>query len=300
MESAKLKVARLSVGSNVLLTLGKLSVGLSINSVSIVSEGIHSGLDLVAAIISYLSVRQSSKPADETHPYGHGKFENLAGVTEALLILAAAAAIIWQGVAKLAGHSWSIHSLGLGSLVMGGSALVNWLVSRQLLKVARDTDSPALEADGYHLRTDVYTSLGVFAGVLAIKLTGYQILDPLIAMGVSLLIIKAAIDLIRGSLKSMLDERLPAEDEAVINRVLAAHAEDFLNYHELRTRKAGAERYIDLHLVVPRSKAIVEAHNVCEEIEQDLRREFSDTHILIHCEPCDPICDQCKNDCKEE
>src|SRR5690554_61072 len=189
------------------------------NSINVISEGIHSGLDLMAALIAYAAVRESNKPADDKHRYGHGKFENLAAIIEALLILVAAGFIIKEAVPKLY-HTGEVTSLGLGIIVMGISALVNIYVSSRLMLVAKETDSPALAADAWHLRTDVYTSLGVLAGIAAIKLTGFYIIDPIIAIGVSLLIIKAAYDLLRDSLGSILDVRLPDQEEKIIREVL--------------------------------------------------------------------------------
>ncbi|BAF59222.1 predicted Co/Zn/Cd cation transporters [Pelotomaculum thermopropionicum SI] len=282
----------MSIISNTILTFGKLAVGISMNSVSVISEAVHSGMDLVAALIAFFSVRESSKPADERHHYGHGKFENLAGILEALLILAAAVMIIINAWTKLRG-GMEIHSLGLGAAVMVLSALVNFFVSRELMRVARETDSPALAADSWHLRTDVYTSLGVLAGIAAIKATGLAVLDPLIAMGVAVLILKAGIDLIRDSMRSMLDVRLPVTEEKEIREVLKKYSGQFVEFHKLRTRKAGSQRYIDLHLVVPREWAIKKVHSLCDQIEEDIGRRFADSHVLIHTEPCGQCCEEC-------
>ncbi len=263
-------------------------------SVSVISEAIHSGLDLIAALIAFFSVRESSKPADAHHNYGHGKFENVAGIIEAVLILVAAAMIILNAYPKLY-QGAEIHSLGLGAAVMGISAVVNIFISSVLMRTARETDSPALAADAWHLRTDVYTSLGVFAGIIAIKITGLTILDPLIGIGVALLIIKAAVALIRDSMQSILDVRLPKTEEQEIREVLEKHSVNFVEFHKLKTRKAGSQRYIDLHLVVPRGWDIKRVHNLCDRIEEDISCKFNDVHVLIHSEPCGPNCIDCHN-----
>jgi len=288
----KIKTARLSIISNTVLTLGKLAVGIAMNSVSVISEAIHSGLDLIAALIAFFSVRESSKPADAQHNFGHGKFENVAGIIEAVLILVAAAMIIYNAYPKLF-QGAEIHSLGLGAAIMAISAVVNVYVSGILMRTARETDSPALAADAWHLRTDVYTSAGVLAGIIAIKITGLTILDPLIGIGVALLIIKAAVDLIRDSMHSILDVRLPKTEEQEIREVLERHAVSFVEFHDLRTRKAGSQRYIDLHLVVPRVWDIKRVHNLCNRIEEDISRKFQDVHVLIRSEPCGPNCTNC-------
>ncbi|HBC92299.1 MAG TPA: cation transporter [Pelotomaculum sp.] len=287
----KAKVALLSIGSNTFLTLGKLAAGLYMGSVSVISEAVHSSLDLVAAVIAFFAVKTAAKPADERHNYGHGKFENLSSIIEAILILVAGALIINSAVPKLKGGG-EIESLGLGAGVMGVSVLVNLLVSRKLLKTAKKMESPALAADGWHLLTDVYTSLGVFAGLGAIHLTGQTILDPIIAIGVALMIFKAAFSLIRESVRSILDVNLPQTEENLIKGILYSYAEEYVEFHDLRTRKAGSDRYVDLHLVVPKYKDINDVHNLCDRIEDDLRAQLPGTQILIHTEPCGGHCEK--------
>ena len=293
MQKAKLRVARLSVAAGAVLTAGKLAVGLATNSISIISEAIHSGLDLLAAIIAYAAVLIAGRPADETHHYGHGKFENLAAIIEALLIIGAGFLIILQAVPKLRGEN-EIHSLGLGAAVMGVAAAVNLAVSTVLMRTAKKTGSPALAADAWHLRTDVYTSAGVFAGLLAIRFTGLTILDPLLALGVTLLIFKAAVDLLRESVGSMLDVRLPEKEERIIREVLTVYAGEFVEFHNLRTRRAGAERHVDLHLVVPRGRPIGLVHDLCERIESSLEQHLNGVQVLIHPEPCQSAGKDCQ------
>jgi cation diffusion facilitator family transporter len=287
----KAKVALLSIGSNTFLTLGKLAAGLYMGSVSVISEAVHSSLDLVAAVIAFFAVKTAAKPADERHNYGHGKFENLSSIIEAILILVAGAMIINSAVPKLKGGG-EIESLGLGAGVMGVSVLVNLLVSRKLLKTAKKMESPALAADGWHLLTDVYTSLGVFAGLGAIYLTGLTILDPIIAIAVALMIFKAAFSLIRESVRSILDVNLPQTEENLIKGILYSYAEEYVEFHDLRTRKAGSDRYVDLHLVVPKYKDINDVHNLCDRIEDDLRAQLPGAQILIHPEPCSDHCEK--------
>ncbi|WP_239077424.1 cation diffusion facilitator family transporter [Geobacter sp. SVR] len=194
---------------------------------------------MVAAIIAWFAVRESGKPADDKHHFGHGKIENVAGTIEAVLIFGAAIYLIWEAVHKLIKGSNEIENLGIGALVMGISALVNYLVSRHLLNVAIKTDSVALEADAMHLRTDVYTSVGVLAGLAAIKLTGIAILDPLVAIVVACLILKAAYDLTKTAFFHILDLKLPDDEEATIHEVMLKHSRHYLEYHKLRTRKSG-------------------------------------------------------------
>ncbi len=293
---AKVKAATLSVMSNTLLVAGKIIVGLATGSVSILSEAIHSGLDLVAAVIAYFSVKESGKPADDRHRYGHGKIENISGTVEALLIVLAAVWIIYEAVDKLA-HGGKVDQIGWGVAIMAVSALVNVLVSNRLMKVARDTDSVALEADAMHLRTDVYTSAGVMLGLLLIKLTGINLLDPLVAMTVALLILKAGWDLTKQAFFPLVDVSLPAEEEKIIVAVIEEYSSQYLEFHKLRTRKAGSERHIDLHLVVPKESPVREVHDLCDAIENEIENRLPQSHVLIHTEPCacTAECDQCSS-----
>jgi cation diffusion facilitator family transporter len=281
----KVGVARLSVLSNTVLVAFKLAVGMAINSVSVLSEAIHSGLDLVAAIIAFFAVSRSGKPPDAEHQYGHGKIENVSGVIEALLIFAAAAWIIREAIVKLiTGAEVEMPIWGL--IVMGFSAVVNWIVSSLLMKTAQETDSIALEADAQHLRVDVYTSAGVAGGLLLIWISGIQMFDPLIAIGVGLLILKAACDLTRKAFLPLLDTSLPLQEEKKIREIIAAYGANYVGYHQLRTRKAGSERFIDLHLVMPQHLNISESHMVCDAIEEKIREAYPSSHVLIHVEPC--------------
>lgn len=279
-------MAQLSVASNSLLVAGKVGVGLAIHSVGVLAEAVHSGIDLLAALIAYFSVREASKPADERHPFGHGKIENLSGTVEAGLIFVAAVWILYEATHRLLGHG-AVAATGPGLAVMGASAAVNWFVSARLFRAARQTHSVALEADALHLRTDVWTSLGVFAGLLGIRLTRWQALDPLAAIAVALLVLKAAYDLTRTSFLPLLDVSLPREEQEVILKTLEEYRPRYLEVHMLRTRRAGAERHIDLHMVLPKVTPLHESHRLCDEIEAALAARIPHAHVLIHVEPCD-------------
>ncbi len=297
----RVKAAAVSIASNTILVLGKLAVGLAINSVSVISEAIHSGMDLIAALIAFFSVRVASKPADASHHYGHGKIENISGTIEALLIFLAAAWIIYEAVRKLFEGNSSLGEPLSGVLVMGVATIVNYFVSRYLFQVAAATESIALEADAWHLRTDVYTSLGVTLSLLTIHLTGFDWLDPLVALAVAALIIKAAWHLTREAALPLMDVSLPQQEEQVIKESINRHADRYVEYHRLRTRKAGRERKVDLHLVVPRYKNIVQVHALCEEIGNEIKQALPYVDILIHPEPCNgpPHCHNC-NECQQE
>ena len=295
--AAKSKAASLSIISNSILIVLKLTVGIMMQSVSVIYEAVHSGLDLVAAIIAWFSVRESGKPADDKHRFGHGKIENVAGTIEALLIFGAAFYIIWEAVLKLRTGVVEIESLGWGAAVMTVSAMANYLVSRKLLNVAMETDSVALEADAMHLRTDVYTSVGVLGGLLAIKLTGIAILDPIVAIVVAFMIIKAAWDLTKTAFFHILDVKLPDDEEALIHDVMGRYTGRFIEYHKLRTRKSGHVRHIDMHLVVPKKMTVEAGHLLTHQITADIEKCLSYSHILVHIEPCPGECPNCTIEC---
>lgn len=296
-DAMKRRAARFSVLSNSLLVVAKLAVGLVSGSVSVLSEAIHSGIDLIAALIAWYSVRESGKPADEDHHYGHGKIENVAGTIEALLIFGAAFYIIYEAIHKLKTGVVAIENLGLGAAVMAVSAIANYLVSRHLLNVAAATDSVALEADAMHLRTDVYTSAGVLAGLILIKLTGIALLDPIVAILVALMIVKAAWDLTKSAFFHILDVKLPEDEEAVIHDVLQNHREHIIEYHKLRTRKSGHIRHIDMHLVVPKQMTVESGHALSHEISEDIEKNLPYSHVLVHIEPCPGGCERCTVEC---
>jgi cation diffusion facilitator family transporter len=278
----KVKVARLSIASNSFLIIMKLIVGIISGSVSIISEAIHSFMDLLAALIAFFSVRVSDNPPDSRHPYGHGKVENISGVIEALLIFLAAALIVTEAVKKLAGKPYDLELLWVGSLVMVISAVINSLVSHKLYITARETKSIALEADALHLKTDVYTSLGVAAGLGLIAITGIKWLDPVVAILVACLIIYESYSLLKRAFSPLLDT---AWDDDEI-RVLEGKLRDMkVNYHDLRTRIAGNYRFIDLHVVIPENESVGDAHKYCDMIEEELSKCYDKLSVTSHVEP---------------
>ena len=290
-ENDKMAVARLSVASNSALVLAKLLVGLWIGSVAVISEAIHSAVDLVAAFIALFAVRQSAKPADADHPFGHGKFENISGTVEALLIFGAGAWIIYEAVKKLMVPEPPAMPVW-GVVVMGVSVIVNIFVSKRLFQVGRRTDSAALLADAWHLRTDIWTSAGVMSALLAIWLGGRFLpgsnlwwIDPVAAIAVATLILKAAWDLTIQSGRDLLDTRLAGEEESDIRAIVGGFAPRADHLHKLRTRKAGAERFVEFHLEVDGRMSVADAHALSHEIAEAIKRKYPQTSINIHIEP---------------
>jgi cation diffusion facilitator family transporter len=280
--NAKISIARLSILSNSLLIFMKLAAGLISGSVSILSEAIHSSMDLIAAIIAFFSVRVSDNPPDSRHPYGHGKIENISGVIESLLIFIAAIWIIIEALKKLFGEKIELDSIALGSIVMLISAIVNTYVSRRLYKVARLTNSVALEADALHLKTDIYTSLGVSIGLALIMVTGINWLDPVIAILVALFIIKEAYHLLVKAFTPLLDTAWNNDEIEELEKRLNGLN---VSYHDLRTRVAGNYRFVDIHIQIPEYVTVGNAHKYCDKIEKELRNSYENLTVTIHVEP---------------
>ena len=284
--SLKSRAAGVSIASNATLIVFKLVVGIMSGSIAIISEALHSGSDLVAALIAFWSVRRAAQPPDERHHYGHEKVENLSGVIEALLIIAAAGVIIYEGIMKII-HGPSLDHIWLGVGVMVISGVTNLIVSKRVLyPVARRTDSAALEADAAHLLTDVYTSFGVAAGLLLVKITGWEYFDPIAAIAVAVLIIHTGYELVMQSTRVLLDETLPDEELEEIRRCVREHRGDIIfGYHKLRARRAGSRRHVDLHVTVDEDLSITEAHEIAMHITEDIRDCVPNTDVLVHVEP---------------
>lgn len=299
----KTRAASLSVLSNTFLVVAKLVVGVSIGSVSVLSEAIHSAVDLLAAVIAWFAVRFSDMPADREHPYGHGKMENLSGAIEAILIFFAAGWIIWEAVHKLISGG-AVEAPGWGVLVMGVSAGMNWAVSAYLMHVGRKHDSMALVADGLHLRTDVWTSFGVFVGLILLTLArklfpGVPVewIDPVSAIAVAMLIIKAAWDMTRQATGALLDEALPPDELQEIEDFARGEA-NIHSLHDLRTRKSGAERMVDAHVAVPAHLTVLEGHATARRFKDQILNRWNNVHVNLHLDPCDGSCKQaCLSGC---
>lgn len=282
MLNKKIKVARLSIISNSLLITLKVIVGIITGSVSIISEAIHSSVDLLASIIAFFSVKNSSKPADDKHPYGHGKYENISGVIEALLIFVAAIFIFVEAIHKIIDKTTNVEIAGLGALIMFISATVNIIVARKLYRIAKETDSIALEADALHLKADVLTSLGVGVSLLLLWITDWHIIDPIAAILVAIFIIKEAYSLTTKALNPLLDTAWDKED---IIKLIDLLKKNNVKFHELKTRKSGHCRFVEFHCEFDGNKSLKDAHSRTEEIEEFISTEFKNIHTTIHEEP---------------
>lgn len=302
--------ASLSVASNSFLVIFKIGVGWWIGSVSVISEAIHSGIDLLASIIALVAVTVASRPADEGHPFGHGKFENISGAIEALLIFVASGWILYEAVPKFWVSSETVSMPLWGSAVMLLSVIVNSFVSRYLFKVGKETDSIALTADAWHLRTDIFTSMGVMVALALMGIfqwvwpsVSWHWIDPLGAIFVSLLIMRASYTLTIEAGRDLLDVSLPLDEIETIKKIIRQHKQ-VKGFHRLRSRKAGPYRFIEFHLVLDPDMPLKESHQLTDELTLDIKKIFSPIHVTIHTEPCDHQCNPvCMEGCivgKEE
>lgn len=265
----------------------KLVMGVVTGSISVLADGANSAGDVLTSLLMWHAVRQASRSADEEHRYGHGKFESLSAAAESTIIVLAAAAIAWAAFHRLIDGKYGEFEQGSAVVVMAISAATNLSVSLYLRRIARKHDSLALQAESVHRGVDVWTSGGVFAGLLLIALTGWTILDPLLAVGISLIILVQGLMVGKEALGQLLDAALPPDEMDVIRQVLGEHDEMFLDYHRLRARKAGRERQIDLHLVTCPHVTVQEAHDLSDTLETEISRRLSNTRTVIHVEPCD-------------
>ena len=296
MLATKENAAKLAIASVSLLIVMKVVASILTGSISIRADAVHSTLDLIAAVITFLGVRISGRAADEQHPFGHGKVENITSIVVAGLIFTAAGVIAYTAVRRLIVGA-TIEFIAIGIYVTAAAIAINIFISLYLVKVSRDTDSPALRAEAGHLFADVLSSCAVLVGLILVRLTGLNILDPIVALLVALLILKVGYDVLRRSFGELIDVRLPRAEEDEIISCIIEHGGQIVGFHKLRTRKAGSQRFIDLHLVMPKNASVEEAHRMCDHLEQDIENRLHYTSVTIHVEPCSTECDQCFISC---
>lgn len=294
----KRKTAWLSIASNSTLVVLKLIVGLYVGAVSLVSEAMHSGVDLIAAAIAFWAVRKAVTPPDKEHDYGHGKFENLSSAIEALLIVLTALFIIYEAVNKF-NTPVDPEFLQYGIYIMMISIGINLAVSQRLIYVARKTGSQALEADGLHLRADVWTSVGVLVGLAGMKIFGFLWLDPVIAIVVALIIFRAGYKMVVESARELTDSSLSPEEERVIGNLLLKN-ESVKGFHCLRTRRSGSEKLLDVHVTFDENMTLAQVHAACDDVENQIKEKLGgDVDITIHAEPVEQKNIMTKKNCFE-
>ena len=274
--------ALLSLLANISLVGLKLGVGLLIGSIAVLSDALDSGMDLVGSLVALFAIRLAARPADRAHPYGHGKFESVGAFSEGLLILVGASVITYEAINRLVSGS-DIRAVGLGIAVMAVSLLVNLALSLHLSRVARATGSVALEATAWHRTTDIFTSGGVLIGLIIIQFTPWNFLDAVMALAVAAFVILTAFRLLRRALRDLVDTGLPEADEAAVQGVLESYANDYVEYHGMRTRRSGTNKQIDFHLVMPRTISVGAAHELTDRIEADYRAAAASEHHHDSC-----------------
>ncbi|MFN8175334.1 MAG: cation diffusion facilitator family transporter [Solirubrobacteraceae bacterium] len=288
-DRAKRGAAILSIASNAILIVLKLVAGSLTGSVAILTEAMHSAIDLIASLVAYFSIRKAGEPADESHRYGHEKVENLASAVEGLLILVGSAVIVYEAVRRLASGA-ELEQVPLGIAVIALSIVVNLAVSARIARVARATGSPALEGDAAHLGADALTSGGVLAGLVLVQITGWTWVDPVVAIAVAAAIVVSGVRILDRSSRVLVDEALPAaEMDAIRETLLSFGPRGVVGYHELRTRRAGARRHVDLHVQFRRGTTLEDAHAVAHELQDAIRARLEEADVLIHLEPEDRV-----------
>jgi cation diffusion facilitator family transporter len=299
MFSGSSGAARLSLIVVIGLIVVKVAVAAITDSLSILAQAIDSFLDLFAVGVTFLAVRIAAKPADTEHPFGHGKAENIAAIIQAVLIFLAGGSIIYTAVQR-ARVDTPLEITEAGIAVMAVSVVVSLWLSRYLRRVARQEDSAALAANAHNIAADVYSAAAVLIGLVIVRLTGLDIIDDILAGIVALFILKVGFDVLRSSFGGLVDVKLPEEEENIVKAVIMEHfGGEVVSFHKLRTRKAGNQRYIDLHLVMPRHISIEGAHLMADHLEKDIKRRLPRTDTTIHVEPCDGNCDACDLKCEK-
>jgi ferrous-iron efflux pump FieF len=284
-EAAKIAAARLSMLTAAFLILLKTATGFLTGSISVWASLLDSAMDIFASTINLIAVRAAARPADEDHAYGHGKAESLAGLFQALVIAASGAFLIWEAIRRLiAPHQTSSEWLGIVTMLI--AILASIFLVRRLRRVARETESLALRSDAIHYASDIFTNAGALLALLIIVLTGWQVADPLISILIAVYILYSAVSVGRESMDVLMDRRLPADvDERIAEIVGRFSGHGVLGFHDLRTRRSGSQKFIDLHLEVERDQPLHEAHDVTVQVLRAIEREIPRSRVHIHTDP---------------
>jgi cation diffusion facilitator family transporter len=278
------RFAWLSIAAAVLTICLKSGAYLLTGSVGLLSDAIESLINLAAAGMALWMLTIAARPPDESHMYGHGKAEYFSSTVEGILILVAAIGIAFTAIERLL-NPIPLEQLGIGLGISLAATLVNFAVSRVLFSVGKNNRSITLEADAHHLMTDVWTSVGVIGGVGAVALTGWQILDPLVALAVAVNIVWTGIQLIRRSIAGLMDASLPQSEQQKIEAVLNRYREKGIDFHALRTREAASRRFVSVHVLVPGDWTVHDSHHIAEDLERDIRAAIGDAVVITHLEP---------------
>jgi cation diffusion facilitator family transporter len=274
----------LSVGAAVATIVLKVEAWRRTGSVGLLSDAMESGINLVAALGAFWALTLAARPADREHPFGHFKAEYFSSGLESALIVVAALAIIQAAIGRLL-HPQPLEHVGIGLVLSLVATAINGGVALLLLQGARRFDSITLRADAHHLLTDVWTSFGVVVGVALVQITGFTMLDSLIAIAVALNIVVTGWKLLHETASGLLDRALPDEEHAQLEALLASHESEQIRFHALRTRVAGSRRFVSFHVLVPGAWSVKAGHDFCEGLERQIAGALPRTHVLTHLEP---------------
>lgn len=285
MDRKRIGTARFSLASAFALASVKFVVGVLSGSLGVLSSAFDSLADIFMSAVNLFSIRKSMDPADTTHPYGHGKVETLATVFQALVIGGTGAWVVREGILRLVAGRVP-ESADAGIVVMGIALAASWYVSRRIRKAGEETGSPALVADSLHFATDVYTNAGILGSLLVFRFTGWAWLDPGVALLVGAYILFVAGKLLLEAVQDLIDRGLPEETVEIIRRVINDHRPMVVDFHDLRTRRAGSAKHVDFHLVVCREYKLEDAHRVADHLEKEIRQVLGNAHVVTHVDPC--------------
>lgn len=280
----KLRTALLSITVSLVLIIIKLIFGFLTNSISILASAVDSFLDIAASSVNYFSIRKSEKPADREHRFGHGKAEGLAGLFQTFIIGVSALYLIYISIIRLI-KGGNLVSLDSGIAVIAFSIAVSFFLARYIREVGRETGSVALGADSLHYSFDVYTNLGIVAGLIIIKFTGLEFIDPLISIILAVLIIWSSKNIVMESVDILMDKELPPDTVSEIEKVIMKYGPDVKSYHKLRTRNAGSVNFIEFHVVMDHTLTFVESHELAEEIIKEIEEIIPDSEVTVHVDP---------------
>lgn len=299
MKAIREKAANLALAATIGLTVFKLGVGWMSGSVGVISEGIHSLLDLVSAAVAFFTIRAAVKPADHEHPFGHGKFETLSSLLESVLLIAAAAWIFYEGAVHWA-NPQAIQHEALAMVTIFISVIVSYVVYRQNIKAALLSESRAIHVNALHFLADVIASIGVFVGLVLMKLTGWYRIDSIVAFGIALYILWISVRQVQGSLRELADRQLPDVEVKRVKEILLEFQREHdlvVESHDLRTRKSGSSRQMDFHLILCGEMSVNHSHALCDKVEARLHDVFPTSSVTIHVEPCEHGHSGCLKQC---
>lgn len=287
----RLRTACFSLGSAATLCLLKFTVGIFSGSLGVLASAFDNVADIFMSSINLLSIRKAMDPADENHPYGHGKVETLATVFQGAVIALTGIGVVWEAVRRLRiGAAPEGVGLDVGILVMVFSVVASWYIAKRIRKGGETTGSTALVADSLHFRTDVYSGSGILFSLALYKVTGWKWLDPGVALAVGVYIFSAAVPLLKGAVEDLMDHQLPPETVARVTAIIDAHRPMVADWHDLRTRRSGSSMEVDFHVVVCRDHTLEQAHRVADHLEMEIREMLGNTHVVTHIDPCETEC----------